>query len=95
MLEVAHIVFGQEVERAEHLVVFNVERASSLEVPSEGSHGHSFDNLLRASHRLGLGLRVVRRWQTWTPSRATAVVIVRRRMRVAWRRIVWSIPVDG
>ena len=38
-----YIILGEQVERAEHLVVLEIEGASGLEVTTEGEHGGRLD----------------------------------------------------
>jgi hypothetical protein len=46
-----YIVLGKKVERAEDLVIFEVERLGRLEVPPEGIQSRRLDNLLGGTGR--------------------------------------------
>lgn len=71
-----YIILGQQVERAEHLVVLNVERAGSLEVTLEGNGRRGLDiELLRGADLAELLLLVLGR-DPGCPPRSAAVVVV-------------------
>lgn len=61
------IILCEQMERAEHLVVLEVEGARSLEVPLEGGDAWGlYDKLLRCSHLSEL-LVVLRRRESRGP----------------------------
>jgi len=78
------IILSEQVERAEHLVVLNVERPCGLEVALEGEHGRWLDvELFRRAHLSDLPLGVLSR-DPGRPPRSAAVVVVRVGVKVLW-----------
>jgi hypothetical protein len=75
--QATYIILGEQVEGAEHLVVFNVERAGSLEVALEGEHGRRLDvELFWCAHLTDLPVVLLSRHPR-RPPRSAAVVVVR------------------
>lgn len=73
--QVTYIVLGEQMERAEDLVVFEIERPRSLKVPLEGSDIWGFyDKLLWGSQLAELLL--MRRRDSGCSPRSAAVVVV-------------------
>lgn len=62
------------MEGAEQLVIFDLERSGSFEVPTESDHRRRLDDLLGHAHGLELFVLVVSGRQTRLPARAVAVV---------------------
>lgn len=70
------IILGEQMERAEELVVFKIERPRGLEVALEGGHGRSLDDeLFRCSHLAEL-LLVLRCRKPRSPPRSAPMVVV-------------------
>lgn len=80
------IIFGEQVEGAEDLVVLKVEGTGSLEVALEGGDVGSFNDELFGCANLAELLLVVRSRDPGRSPRPTAVMIVRVRIHV--RRMV-------
>lgn len=75
--QATYIILGKQVERAEHLVVLDVEGPCSLKVALEGKHRGRLDvELLRRAHLAELLLVLLRR-DPGRPPRSAAVVVVR------------------
>jgi hypothetical protein len=71
-----YIILGEQVERAEHLIVLNIEGPCSLEVTLECEHGGWLDvELFRGAHLADLPLVLGR--DTGRTARSAAVVVVR------------------
>lgn len=72
-----YIILSEQVERAEHLVVLNVEGAGGLEVALEGNGRWRLDiELLGCANLAELLLLVLSRDPGRTPRSATVVVVV-------------------
>ena len=75
--QATYIILSEQVERAEHLVVLDVERPRSLEVTLEGEHRGRLDvELLGRAHLAELLLVLLGR-DPGRPPRSAAVVVVR------------------
>jgi hypothetical protein len=72
-----YIILSEQVERAEHLVIFNIKRPCGLEVTLECEHGGRLDvELFRCAHLSDLAVVLLSR-DAWRPPRSAAVVVVR------------------
>lgn len=70
------IILREQMERAEHLVVLDVERPRGLEVALEGNHVGRLDvELLRGAHLAELLMALLGR-DPRRPPRSAAVVVV-------------------
>lgn len=76
------IILSEQVERAEHFVVFNVERPCGLEVALECNHGGRLDVELLGSAHLAELLVVLLGRDPGRPPRSAAMVVVRVRIKV-------------
>lgn len=72
-----YIVVSKQVERAEDLVVLQVERAGGLEVAAEGDDVGSFDGLLRSPDVAELLVVVGGSRARLSPGAAAGVVLLR------------------
>lgn len=81
-----YIVLSEQVERAEHLVILNVERPRGLEVALECEHRGRLDvELLRRAHLADLPVVLLGRDPGRPPrSAAVMVVVVGVRVKVLW-----------
>jgi len=70
------IIFGEQVERAEHLVVFNVKGAGGLEVTLEGKRCRGLDVEFLGGADLAELLVVLLGRDPGRPPRSAAVVVV-------------------
>jgi hypothetical protein len=71
-----YIILGEQVERAKHLVVLNIEGPCSLKVTLECKHGGWLDvELFRGAHLADLPLVLSR--DPGRTARSAAVVVVR------------------
>lgn len=72
-----YIILGEQVERAEHLVVFNVEGTGGLEVALESNGRRGFDvELLGGADLAELLLLVLSRDPGCAPRSAAVVVVI-------------------
>ena len=77
MSQATYIILSEQMERAEHLVVLDVERPRGLKIALEGEHGGWLDvELLRRAHLAELLLVLLGR-DSGRPPRSAAVVVVR------------------
>ena len=77
-----YIILREQVERAEHLVVFNVEGPRSLKVALESDQGRRLDVELLGSADLAELLVVLLSRDSGRPPRSAAVVVVRMSVEV-------------
>jgi hypothetical protein len=78
------IILGEQVERAEHLVILDVERPRGLEVTLECKHRGRLDvELLGRAHLADLSVVLLSR-DPGRPPRSAAVVVVRVGGEVLW-----------
>lgn len=77
-----YIVLCQQ-GRAELHIIVEVEGPSSLKLLSEGCDGSCVRQLLHTPHASELLLGVLRRRETWSPTRASRMVLGRRRVLVS------------
>lgn len=87
-----YIILSEQVERAKHLVVFDVEGPCGLEVALEGNHGGGLDVELLGGADLAELLVVLLRRDSGRPPRPAAVVVVR--MSVEVLRVVLATVVE-
>jgi hypothetical protein len=71
-----YIILSEQVERAEHLVVLNVERAGGLEVTLEGNGRRGLDVKLLGGADLAKLLLLVLGRDPGRPPRSAAVVVI-------------------
>lgn len=77
-----YIILSEQVERAEHLVVLDIEGPCGLEVTLECEHGGWLDvELFRSAHLADLPVVLLSR-DPGRPARSAAVVVVRVRVEM-------------
>lgn len=95
-VSMTYIVFGEQVERAEHFVVFDVKGACSLKVTLEGEGGGGLDvELLGSTDLAELFVVLLGRDSRGPPGSAVVVVWVRVELRVVVGTVVEELRRHG